>query len=125
MARINNEVWRDKKRTLFGLPLSFTTYYLSKEKLIIETGFFSKNEEEIRLYRIIDIGLKRTFGERIFGLGSIHVCSTDKSCPEITIKRIRKSKYVKDLLSDLIETERNKKRVTAIELMSEDENYRH
>jgi len=118
MARINNEVWKDKKRTLFGLPLSFTTYYLSNEKLIIETGLFSKNEEEIRLYRIIDIGLKRTFGERIFGLGSIHVFSSDKSCPEFTIERIKDSKYVKDLLSDLIETERNKKRVTSWELMN-------
>lgn len=125
MATINNEVWKDKKRPFLGLPLSFTTYRLSNEKLIIETGFFSKNEEEVRLYRIMDISLKRTLGERIFGLGSIHVCSADKSCPEFTIKNIKNSKHVKDMLSDFVEAERNKKRVTSRELMNDDEFYDH
>ncbi len=126
-ANINKQVWRDKKRTLFGLPLSFTTYYLTDEKLIIEVGFFDKIEEEIRLYRITDVSLKRTFGERIFGLGSIHVCSADKSTPEFTIKRIKKSRNIKELLSDLVERERDRKRVTARELMEDEvnESYDH
>ena len=28
-------VWKDRKRTLFGLPWSFTRYYLTEDKLII------------------------------------------------------------------------------------------
>jgi len=121
-ARVLNQVWKDKKRTLFGLPLSFTTYYLTNEKLLIDTGFINQNEEEIRLYRIMDLSLKRTIGERMFGLGSIHVCSADKSAPEFTIKRIKNSREVKDLLSDLVEKERDKKRVTAREIMESDMN---
>ena len=39
-------VWQDRKRTLFGLPLSFTVYRLTEEKLFIETGFLNKKEEE-------------------------------------------------------------------------------
>ncbi len=115
---VKNMVWRDKKRTLFGLPLSFTTYYLTDEKLIIERGFFNKHEEEIRLYRIMDVSLKRTFRERIFGLGSIHVCSSDKSTPEFTITRIKDSRRVKEMLSDFVEKERNRKRVSSRELMT-------
>lgn len=38
-------VWRDRKRTVFGLPLSFTVYSLTEEKLFIETGFLSKDDE--------------------------------------------------------------------------------
>ena len=67
MAEIN-VVWQDRKRTLFGLPWSFTKYSLTEEKLLVETGFLNKKEEEIRLYRIMDVTLKRSFGERIFGL---------------------------------------------------------
>lgn len=34
-----NILWKDRKRTLFGLPWSFTKYKLTEEKLIIQTGF--------------------------------------------------------------------------------------
>ena len=89
MAEIN-VVWQDRKRTLFGLPWSFTKYSLTEEKLLVETGFLNKKEEEIRLYRIMDVTLKRSFGERIFGLGTIHCCSADRSTPEFDILRIKK-----------------------------------
>lgn len=114
-------VWKDRKRTLFGLPWSFTRYSLTNEKLFVDTGFISRKEEEIRLYRIMDVTLVRTLGQRMFGLGTIHCCSADKSTPEFDIKRIKKSKEVKDMLSDMIEKERNEKRVTGREFMTADD----
>ena len=119
MANINY-LWRARKRTLFGLPLSFTVYKLTKEKLMIESGFLNKKEEEIRLYRILDITLKRTVGERLFGLGTIHCCSADKSTPEFDISRIPNSAQVKEQLSDLVEAERSARRVSSRELMDGD-----
>ena len=65
-------IWKDRKRTIFGLPLSFTVYKLTKDKLLIESGFLSKKEEEIRLYRIMDLTLNRPIGQRISGVGTIH-----------------------------------------------------
>ena len=104
MSKLKKEAqWYDRKRTLFGLPLSFTKYYVRNEKLIIETGFFTLREEEIRLYRIMDITLRRSFGQRIFGLGTIHVCSADKTTPELDIKNIKKPRDTKELLSTLVE----------------------
>mgnify|MGYP000064782610 FL=1 len=50
-----NIVWKDRKRTLFGLPWSFTKYSLSDDRLFISTGFLSTKEDEVRLYRIMDI----------------------------------------------------------------------
>ena len=118
MAEIN-VVWQDRKRTLFGLPWSFTKYSLTEEKLLVETGFLNKKEEEIRLYRIMDVTLKRSFGERIFGLGSIHCCSADRSTPEFDILRIKRSGEIKNMLSDMIEQQRTLKRVTSREFMSD------
>ncbi|MCH5200774.1 MAG: PH domain-containing protein [Oscillospiraceae bacterium] len=114
-------VWKDRKRTFLGLPWSFTRYRLTEEKLIIDTGFFTRKEDEIRLYRIMDIGLKRSLGERMFGLGTIHCCSGDKTSPEFDIKRIKKSRDVKELLSDLVEKRRMEQRVGVREYMSADE----
>lgn len=112
-------VWRERKRTLFGLPLSFTVYKLTNEKLLIETGFLSKKEEEVRLYRIMDLTLNRPFGQRIWGLGTIHCCTGDKSTPEFDILRIKDAERVKNLLSDMVEEERAKKRITAREFMTD------
>ena len=113
--------WFDRKRTIFGLPLSFTKYAVTDEKLIIKTGFFNTKEEEIRLYRIMDVTLNRSLGERMFKLGTIHAISSDKSTPAFDIKRIKKSPEVKDIISDLVETARKKNRVSAREFMMADD----
>ena len=113
--------WKDRKRTIFGLPWSFTRYRLTDDKLIVSTGLFSINEEEIRLYRIMDVTLKRSFGERLWGLGTIHICSSDKTTPELDIKRVRQSSDVKEMLSDMVEAARKKNRVSAREFMAADD----
>ena len=113
--------WKDRKRIIFGLPWSFTRYRLTDDKLIVSTGIFSINEEEIRLYRIMDVTLKRSLGERLWGLGTIHLCSSDKTTPEIDFKRVRQSADVKEMLSDMVEVARKKNRVSAREFMSGDD----
>jgi len=112
-------VWKDRKRIIFGLPWTFTVYKLTEEKLFIETGFFSKKEEEIRLYRVMDLTLKRPFGQRIWGLGTIHCCTADKSTPEFDILKVKKAKEVKDMISDMVEKQREEKRISAREFMSD------
>ena len=116
-----NYVWSDKKRPLFGLPLSFTTYKLTEEKLMIDTGFLSKNEEEIRLYRIMDLTLKRSIFQRLFKVGTIHLCTADKSTPEVDIKCVKDAENVKNKLSDMVEEQREKKRIVGREFMTDDD----
>ena len=110
-------VWKDRKRIIFGLPWTFTRYSLTQEKLVIDTGFISRREDEIRLYRILDITLNRPLGQRIWGLGSIRLNTADKSSPEVEIKRIKNAKQVKEMLSDMVERERDEKRIAAREFM--------
>ena len=120
-AKVSETVWKDRKRPIFGLPLSFTKYELNKEKLLVTTGIFSTNEEEVKLYRILDVILKKSFLQRIFGVGTIHCCSADKSTPEFDIKDIKNAFEVKELLSSQIEKEREAKRVMGREYMASDE----
>ena len=110
-------VWKDRKRIIFGLPWTFTRYSLTEDKLIIDTGFLSRKEEEIRLYRILDITLKRPLGQRLWGLGTVHLCTADKSTPELEIKRVKNPRELKDMLSAMVERERDEKRIGAREFM--------
>ena len=114
-------VWQDRKRIIFGLPWTFTKYVLTKEKLLIQTGILNTKEEEVRLYRIMDVTLRRSLGQRLFGLGTIHCCSADKSTPEFDIKWIPDSAAVKEKLSDLVEAERMAKRVSSREFMADED----
>lgn len=113
-------VWKDRKRIIFGLPWTFTRYSITQEKLIIDTGFFSRKEDEIRLYRILDLSLYRPLRQRIWGLGTIRLHTADKSAPEVEIKRIKHAKKIKEMLSDMVERERDEKRITAREFMGFD-----
>lgn len=113
-------VWTERKRTIFGLPWSFTKYKLTEEKLMIKSGFFSINEEEVRLYRIMDMTLERSLEQRLFGLGTIKCNSADKSTPIFYIRRIKNSENVKNMLSDMVEQQREKKRVSGREFMTDE-----
>ena len=116
-------LWSDRKRTLFGLPLSFTKYALSEERLFIEQGFLNKKEDEVRLYRITDVSLTRSFGQRIFKVGTIHCCSADKTMGDFDILSVKNPKDVKEQLSQLVEAQRDAKRVTSREHMTEHDHF--
>lgn len=112
-----NYVWSDRRRTIFGLPWSFTKYMLTPERLFIEDGLIRSTENEVRLYRIMDVQLVRTLRQKIFGLGTIRVSSSDKTLKNFEIRNIKDSKNVKELLSELVEKQRNEKRVVNREVM--------
>ena len=113
--KIDNYVWKDRRRPFLGLPLSFTVYTLLEDKLLIDSGILSTKQEEIKLYRIMDLTLSRSLLQRIFGIGTIHISSADKSASEIDIKDIKNSFEVKEKLSKMVEEEREKKRVMGSE----------
>ena len=112
-----NVVWKDKKRPIFGLPLSFTKYTLTDEKLLIDTGVISRNQEEIRLYRITDFSVKQTLFQRLFGVGNILISSSDNTQGEFIIYKIKKPYVIKELLSDMVEKEREKKGIVTNEFL--------
>lgn len=112
------ELWSDIKRvTILALPLSFTRYTLTTKKILITTGFLTKREEEIRLYRIKDISWSQTIFQRIFGVGSLHITSSDSTLPNLDIEQIKDSKEIKNLISSAVESSRVKAGVRASEFL--------
>lgn len=104
-------LWKDRKRTFLGLPWSFTKYKVDEDRLYLETGFFNSTEDEVRLYRITDVTLKRSFGQKLLGIGTIHCDSSDVTMQNFDIKNIKNPKKVKELLSRLVNESRLRNRV--------------
>ena len=103
-------IWSDRKR-YFGLPLSFTKYAISEDRLLQSSGILNLQYEEILLYRVRDISLSRSFGQRIFGVGSITVTSSDKSRPVLVIQNVKDAPEVKELLHRQVEDMKIRRRV--------------
>lgn len=103
-------IWTDKKRTLFGLPLSFTRYFLTETKFITRKGFLSLEEDELDLYTVTDKKLVLKFTKRIFGCGTIVMNVVDTDTPVKTIESIKAPRDVLALLDKHINLQRDRYR---------------
>ena len=103
-------LWHDRKRFL-GMPLSFTRYALSEDRLFLSIGFLNIKDEEILLYRVRDLSVTRSLGQRLFGVGSITVTSSDKSQPTLLIKNVKNPAMVKELIHTHVEEMKIRRRV--------------
>lgn len=113
-------LWKDRKRVC-GLPLTFTRYFLSEDRLFLETGLLNLRQDEILLYRVRDIGLNITLGQRIFGVGSVKVISSDKSLPELVLKNIKQPREVKEMIHRQVEEAKTQRRMRVGELLGDDD----
>lgn len=112
-------IWKDRKR-YFGLPLSFTRYALSEDRLFLSEGFLNIKDDEILLYRVRDIDTSRNLWQRLFGVGTVVVMSSDKSMPNMVLKNIKDPVAVKELIHEQVEEMKIRRRVRFGEIMSND-----
>lgn len=108
-------LWTDKKRIL-GMPISFTRYTLDAERLTVKAGLFTTTVNELLLYRILDIKMTRTLGQKIFGVGTVHLYSADTTDKHLDLVNIKAPDEVRLRISRLVESVRESKRLTGREI---------
>ena len=116
MAKIDY-IWHDKKR-YFGLPLSFTRYAMSEDRLFTSVGLLSLKDDEVLLYRVRDIDTSRSLWQRLFGVGTVTVMSSDKTMPNMVLKNIKNPMEVKELIHAQVEDMKIRRRVRFGEIAS-------
>lgn len=105
---IKDCVWTDKKRTIFGLPISFTRYFLTPTKFISRVGFLNVTEEEIDLYKITDKKINLPIWQRMFGCGTVTIFSRDTDEPEKLVYSIKNPREFSDLLDQYVSEHRDR-----------------
>ena len=110
-------LWQDRKRVL-GMPLSFTRYALSEDRLFQSVGFLNIKDDEVLLYRVRDIDTSRTLWQRMFGVGTVTVMSSDKTTPNLVLKNIKDPMAVKEHLHKQVEEMKIRRRVRFGEVMA-------
>ena len=114
-------LWTDKKRTLFGLPISFTRYFLTEDKFITRSGFLSITEDEFDLYRVTDKKLKLSIWERMFKCGTILVHVKDVDTPIKMIDSVKEPRKVMNLLETHINLNRDKYKIRGRDMVGSSE----
>ena len=111
-------VWTDKKRSIFGLPLTFTRYFLTETKFITRTGFLNVDEDEIDLYKITDKKVRYPFFQRLVNCGTIIIYSRDADTPSKEVHCIKNVRKVSELIDKYLNVMRDKYGIRGRDMMS-------
>ena len=101
----------ERKRLLFfGLPWTFTKYYIEEESITIKRGLLTLVEDDTYMYKVQDVRMVRSLGERIFGLSTIICYTGDVTDKELRFVHVKNGAEIKKFISEASERERRKKR---------------
>lgn len=110
MAKKKDYIWKDRKHVMW-FPFTFTKYCIKNDRLYSDRGFFNTISDELLLYRVVDVTLTRTFGQKIFGTGTVALAAKIDRDSIIYLENIKHPKEVKEMVSSLVETARDEKNV--------------
>jgi len=93
------------------LQYHFTNYTLTNQRLIIKMGILVRNTDEIELYRVKDLKSNASILNRLAGIGSILITTTEVQGGIFALDNIRQPEEVRELMRELTESVRKKRGV--------------
>ncbi|WP_353567733.1 PH domain-containing protein [Haloferula sargassicola] len=90
-------------------------YELTTERLRLYDGVFNQTIDEVELYRVKDTTMERPFWFRMFGLSNLHLDTSDRSHPQVTIKAVPDGIDLRETLRKQVEYWRDRKRVREVD----------
>ena len=103
-----NVLWRQRKRNWCRTPFTFTVYTLTDRELSVKTGILNERFNLIKLFRIVDISVERTFLQRIFGMSTLVLDTRDQSSGNgvVALKNVINGFEVRQVLQEAVDASR-------------------
>jgi len=90
-------------------------YEITSERIKITSGILSKKSSAMELYRVKDYTMAAPFFYRLFHLGNIHILTSDRSTPQITLPAVPNARGLMDDIRTHVELRRDQKRVREVD----------
>jgi len=75
-----------------------TVYTITNQRVMIESGLFSKSLSEIDLRYIDDSNFYQSVMARLLGIGNVTIISSDKSTPTYVLRNIKDPRTVRETI---------------------------
>lgn len=95
-----------------------THYRLTNQRVVVESGMFSKRMEQIDTYRIHDYVVERPFLQRIMGTGNLVLTTQDQSTPSVRLFALKTD--VVALYESLRKATEHQKRLRGVRVLDAD-----
>ncbi|MBU1260267.1 MAG: PH domain-containing protein [Planctomycetes bacterium] len=80
------------------IKLKSIRYRITTDRIEWTRGIFSRNVDNIDMFRIVDMSMHRSFSDRLVGIGSVVLITTDKTDPEFRFEKISGPKQLYDII---------------------------
>lgn len=97
------------------LTVRCRVFELTTQRLRKYEGVLNQTIDELELYRVKDFTIKRPFIQRLVGLSTVELLTSDRTHPEVRIPAIRQSNDLRERLRRQVEFWRDKKRVREVD----------
>ena len=81
-----------------AIQLKMTYYEVSTERIEFGRGIFDRKVDNLDMFRIVDMKLRRSILDCIVGVGTVMLTTTDKSHPEFAFEKVRDARGLYDAL---------------------------
>lgn len=96
-----------------------TTYSFSNQRLRLKTGILNRKIDDLELYRVKDSTIHQPLLQRLVGLGTIELVTSDATTPRVWLRAIERPIEVHDLLRAQVERLRRERGVRELDISSE------
>jgi uncharacterized membrane protein YdbT with pleckstrin-like domain len=80
------------------MQVRMTHYEVSTERIEFGTGLFDRKVDNLDMFRVVDIKLRRSFLDCLVGVGTVMLTTTDKSHPEFAFEKVADARELYDAI---------------------------
>jgi uncharacterized membrane protein YdbT with pleckstrin-like domain len=81
-----------------ALKLKMIYYEISADRIEWSRGILDRKVDNVDMFRVIDLRMRRSLLDCIFGIGTVALLTTDKSDPEFVFEKVRDCRYLYDVI---------------------------
>ena len=95
--------------SLKTIRLKMTHYEVTDDRIEWSRGIFDRRVDNLDMFRVVDLSMRRTLLDCLFGIGTVTLITSDKSDPEFVFEKVRRVRELYDIIKEAsLEADQNR-----------------